>query len=104
VLLLTGYTLILLIDKVMFDTHALFDDHDHQMDPAEEKLQDNVKASMAMMSRAQSSNDPNEVRKSMATARSDLKGAVKDYLSKEDRFSVRLKSTLQKSTAEPGED
>jgi hypothetical protein len=31
-----GYTLILIIDKVMFDTHALFDDH--QRDPAEEKL------------------------------------------------------------------
>ena len=37
-----GYTLILILDKVMFDTHALFDDHDnehgHVNDPADKKL------------------------------------------------------------------
>ena len=27
-LMFCGYTLILLIDKVLFDTHSLFDDHD----------------------------------------------------------------------------
>jgi len=33
-----GYTLILIIDKVMFDTHSLFEEaHDH-IDPVEEKL------------------------------------------------------------------
>lgn len=34
-LMFLGYTLILIIDKVMFDTHALFD---HKDDPAERKL------------------------------------------------------------------
>ncbi len=44
-LVFVGYTLILVIDKVMFDTHALFDhdhddDHAHDVpDPAELKLQ-----------------------------------------------------------------
>jgi len=31
-LLLGGYTLILIIDKVIFDTHAVFGDHDHDDD------------------------------------------------------------------------
>ena len=90
----------------MFDTHSLFEDHDEhgdvKMDPAEEKLAKNVRASMVLMDRK--SLDPMEARKSMAEARQDLKGAVKEYLSKEDRFSTRLKSTLKKSRAEPGED
>ena len=40
VLTFAGYTLILILDKVLFDTHALFDndDHDHA-DPADKKLQ-----------------------------------------------------------------
>ena len=45
VLVIVGYTLILIIDKVLFDTHALFE-HDHgehedgeeAMDPAERKF------------------------------------------------------------------
>jgi zinc transporter ZupT len=56
VLLFCGYTLILLIDKVMFDTHSLFeDDHDHLAvngDPAEIKLANNVKASMVALGHA----------------------------------------------------
>ena len=30
--MLAGYTLILLIDKVIFDTHAVFGDHDHEQE------------------------------------------------------------------------
>ena len=48
-----GYTLILLIDKVLFDTHSLFD-HDHEnenpedsSDPAAKKLQDGIRKSFA---------------------------------------------------------
>ena len=42
-LIFTGYTIILIIDKVLFDTHALFDDdHGHgaheSHDPAEQQL------------------------------------------------------------------
>lgn len=50
VLIFLGYTIILVIDKVLFDTHALFD-HDHEdganADPADVKLELNMKASMA---------------------------------------------------------
>lgn len=49
-LIFVGYVIILIIDKVLFDTHALFDDdhgdgHGHA-DPAEVKLETNLKASM----------------------------------------------------------
>ena len=36
-LMFVGYTLILVIDKVAFDTHALFE-HDEANDPVEQKL------------------------------------------------------------------
>lgn len=51
-LIFIGYVIILIIDKVLFDTHALFDDdhgdgHGHgHADPAEAKLETNLKASM----------------------------------------------------------
>lgn len=53
-LVFCGYTLILIIDKVMFDTHALFD-HDEEgeagshLDPAELKLSQGLKRSFAKM-------------------------------------------------------
>lgn len=65
-LMVAGYTLILIIDKVLFDTHSLFaDEHGHgeegheenAMDPAEKKFRDNLKASFANIARAESSNN-----------------------------------------------
>ena len=43
-----GYTLILVIDRVLFDSHALFEDDHHggHTDPAEEKLMDVAKKSV----------------------------------------------------------
>ena len=40
-LIFVGYTIILIIDKVLFDTHALFadDEHGHHHDPAEAKME-----------------------------------------------------------------
>ena len=39
-LVFCGYTIILIIDKVLFDTHALFeDDHGHTHDPAAGKME-----------------------------------------------------------------
>jgi len=62
-----GYTLILIIDKVLFDTHALFEDghdhdghggHDDHNDPAEIKLEVNMKASMAKSASMTGVTDP----------------------------------------------
>lgn len=72
--MITGYTLILIIDKVLFDTHSLFaDDHHGGADghghgsenPAEEKFRQNLKASFMKMDQAQKSNDPAVVKRSM---------------------------------------
>ena len=47
VLAFAGFTLILILDKVLFDTHALFDAHGegHAHDPAAAKFEQNVRAS-----------------------------------------------------------
>ena len=64
-----GYTIILLFDKVLFDTHSLFEDHDHgenfTNDPAARKLQINLTASAAKSAEV-NPNDPIAVKKSMA--------------------------------------
>ena len=56
-LIFCGYTIILLIDKVLFDTHALFehgDEHGHDhADPAHNKLENNLRASMIKAQQAQ---------------------------------------------------
>ena len=67
-LIFLGYTIILIIDKVLFDTHALFaDEHGHHHDPAEAKMEHNVKASFAKgQAMAAGSNDPAVLKRSMA--------------------------------------
>lgn len=61
-LIFCGYTFILIIDKVLFDSHALFahDDEEHghaSHDPAEQKFENNLKASMIKAS-ALAESDP----------------------------------------------
>ncbi len=105
-LVFCGYTLILVIDKVMFDTHSLFDhdEHDGITDPAEAKLNDAIKRSFAQVNKA--SVQGGDLRKSMVEANVDIKQSVKEYLSPMDRFSVRLKASMSKSTREmmPADD
>jgi zinc transporter ZupT len=107
-LMFCGYTLILIIDKVMFDTHALFDHDDHgpahMTDPAEERLNAAIKRSFTQVHTA--SVHGGDLRKSMVEANVDIKQSVKEYLSPMDRFSVRLKASMRKSVnlAEPVED
>ena len=92
-----GYTIILLFDKVLFDTHSLFDDHDHgenfTNDPAARKLQINLSKSAEKVAEV----DPNDkvaVKKSMAEQREDVEDAVKSYLTPTDRFATRMKASL----------
>ena len=49
VLAFAGYTLILILDKVLFDSHALFDNPDHNTahDPADAKLERAVRESFS---------------------------------------------------------
>lgn len=49
-----GYTIILILDKVLFDSHALFDEAHgkHAHDPADAKLEQNVRASLTKVMNA----------------------------------------------------
>ena len=95
VLAFVGYALILLLDKVMFDSHALFK-HDNEegamRDPAARKLQDNMKASFSKMNR--SADSPEQAKKSMQEARDEMQQEVKSYLNPHDRFANRMKASL----------
>ena len=59
-----GYTLILVLDKVLFDTHALFDhedvhdDHGHKCDPAEQKFEQNVRETFESAAQASIHSSP----------------------------------------------
>jgi len=67
-LVFCGYTLILIIDKVMFDTHALFDDEheDGFNDPAEEQVRASFSRSRASLADPRASVTKNEVEEGMA--------------------------------------
>ena len=98
-LIFIGYTLILMIDKVIFDTHALFE-HDHEdgvtADPAASKMEQSIKRSFALQQSLIERGDMTqaEVRKSMLEQRAELQDEVKSYLNPHDRFANRMKASL----------
>ena len=95
-----GYTLILVLDKVLFDTHALFDDHgDGHADPAVKKFEQNVRASMTKVANVSASGNATkeELTASKAEARASMEQGVKDYLNPHDRFAERMRRSMQKS-------
>jgi zinc transporter ZupT len=98
-----GYTFILIIDKVLFDTHALFEhdhdgEHDHN-DPAEQQFEVSVKASMAKSASMAASGDPADLKKSRIEEKEDMNGAMKSYLNPHDRFATRMKASMRGSNA-----
>ena len=98
-LCLLGYTTILLIDKVMFDTSALFDEdngHCDLHDPADRKLEVNMRASMAKTETVDAS-DPTAVRNSMQKQVEGIEDAMKGYLNPHDRFATRMRASLKGS-------
>ena len=99
-LIFCGYTFILIIDKVLFDTHALFE-HDHEEgdnpDPAEIKLSTELKASMIRQQKMmQEGASEKELRKSIVEMNKDVDSAVKEYLNPNDRFAARMKASFAK--------
>ena len=98
-LMFCGYTLILISDKVMFDTHALFE-HGHNevlIDPVDRKLAASIKKSFAQIAQAERAGSVVDVRKSIANANTDIKQSFKEYLSSTDRFSARLKASMKQN-------
>lgn len=97
-LIFCGYTFILIIDKVLFDTHALFDHDDEghghgHADPAENKLELNLKASMAKGAALANAGD---LRASRIEEKDGMEGAMKSYLNPHDRFAERMRASLSK--------
>jgi zinc transporter ZupT len=95
-LIFCGYTFILVIDKVLFDTHALFE-HDHgdghheSHDPAAVKLEINLKASMAKSAALATGGN---VKASRIVEKEGTEGAMKSYLNPHDRFATRMKASM----------
>jgi zinc transporter ZupT len=109
-LVVCGYTFILIIDKVLFDTHALFEhdehgegghSHDGAVDPAEQKFRNNLRASYANIAAAEQSGDPNQVRRSMLTANTNIEKEIKEYLNPNERFAARMKASYSKQSTTP---
>lgn len=103
-LIFCGYTIILIIDKVLFDTHALFENdhegdghgHGHAADPASAKLEKNLKASMAASAQLAEKGD---VRASRIVEREGTQDAMKNYLNPHDRFATRMKASMSRGGA-----
>ena len=94
-----GYTLILILDKVLFDTAALFenDEQGHGNDPAAEKLTKNVKESMTKHDEVSSAA---ELRASQVESKKGIEKSMKEYLNPNERFATRMKASLKGSIHE----
>ena len=102
-LIFAGYTFILIIDKVLFDTHALFDhdheDGDHSNDPATMKLEVNMRASMVRANQAaENSNDPAVLKQSRIEEKEGLEDAMQSYLNPNDRFATRMRASMNRGS------
>jgi hypothetical protein len=89
-----GYAFILLIDKVIFDTHSLVggDHHGHLVDPAQAQFIGDVKNSFLQFQKM--ANDHNIHQNGIND--SDITNKViKNYLSRNDKFSVRMSVALR---------
>ena len=101
-------TIILIVDKVLFDTHALWEDaagghaHGDHHDPADKRLEKNLKASM---SKSQQLANQGDVKASRIEQKEGTEGAMKSYLNPHDRFAERMRASMsKKSDAEVDDD
>lgn len=107
-----GYTFILIIDKVMFDTHALFEeeDHDHAdlddeavnfRDPADKALIRSVRGSIhnndAVRSGSMASMGQFSEGGTPLTTKEQVEKSMKSYLNKNDRFAERMRASMKSS-------
>lgn len=89
VLVFVGYFLLLLIDKVLFDTHSLMDHgQGHEHGPEESP---HVHSSFVKIAKQQK--EGNKINQS------DLDDSIKHYLNRADRFVSRLSNSVRKSDA-----
>ena len=101
-LLLSGYTLILVVDKVLFDTHGMFDgDGPGHADPAQAKLEKNLESSMSKAAALKTHGDP---KASRAEQKEGVESAMKEFLNPTDRFAARVKASLKSDDQATDED
>lgn len=93
-LVFCGYTLILLIDKVAFDAHALFEDGD----PVAKQLAEDLKRSFRGIPGDEAT--PEERRHSLEKAETDAEKAVQNYMNTENKFTTRMKGAMEGDTEE----
>mmetsp|Transcript_11707 Transcript_11707/g.13250 ORF Transcript_11707/g.13250 Transcript_11707/m.13250 type:complete len:383 (+) Transcript_11707:38-1186(+) len=91
-----GYAFILLIDKVIFDTHSLVGEHHHHHlhDPAQVQFVDNFKESLKqnLLNQGTPQEDLECINNSEVLA-----AEIKAYLSRNDKFAVRMNHALHPS-------
>lgn len=89
-----GYAFILLIDKVIFDTHSLVgeDHHGHTVDPAQAEFVGNVKNSFIQFQKMLSSDMDNH---QCINDSEIINMGIKNYLSRNDKFAVRMSHALR---------
>lgn len=100
-LIFAGYSFILLIDKVVFDTHSLVGEHHHghTHDPVQSQFIQNAKSSFVKFQQMNSSNDCgddcNGGQHFGCINDSDINQDIKNYLSRNDKFAVRMSVALR---------
>ena len=98
-LMFCGYTLILVVDKVLFDTHQLFDKTHGSHDPAEARIQETIKRSLAKVAQAERTGSKEDIQAELKLVDQEIKESMREYLSSADRFAARMKASLEPSTA-----
>ena len=108
-LVVLGYTFILLIDKVIFDTHSLVDSHGHGHgnahghDLVQQNFVNNVRSSFTKLQAMLTEDAMNskEARENNIKDNTDqINDSIKQYLSRNDKFAVRMSRALRKSKKE----
>jgi zinc transporter ZupT len=102
ILVVTGYTIILIIDKVLFDTHSLFaDDHGHgggdghdHPSKAEDKFRENLRASFATLAQAEQRGN----RQSIDKETMNIEAAAKDFLNPQERKAQAIKASFTRAS------
>ena len=100
VLTFVGYAFILLIDKVIFDTHSLVGEHhhNHMDDPAEQQLTNKIKEHLKeqLLKKEYKDSDLECLKESDIMA-----DEIKAYLSRNDKFAVRMSHALNHKDTKP---
>lgn len=96
-LVFVGYAFILLIDKVIFDTHSLVGEHHHGHvhDPVQANFINNAKSSFIKFQRMVSGDQAMENNHNNCVNEDDINEGIKQYLSRNNKFAIRMSVALR---------